>query len=51
MTKEDLEEELEDRDEVLSDIRDILDDPDFSPFERLKQIEEAISEWEDEDEA
>ncbi len=49
MTKEDVEDELEDREEVLSDIRDILDDPDFSPFERLKQIEEAISEWEDEE--
>ncbi len=51
MTKADVEDELEDREEVLSDIRDILDDPDLSPFERLKQIEEAISEWEDEDEA
>ncbi len=50
MTTEDLEEALEHRDEILSDILDILDDPDFSPFERLKQIEEAISEWEDEDE-
>ncbi len=49
MTKEDAEDELEDREEVLSDIRDILDDPDFSPFERLKQIEEAILEWENED--
>ncbi len=50
MTKEDVENELEDREEVLSDIRDILDDPDFSPFERLNQIEQAILEWADEDE-
>ena len=50
MTKEDVEEELEDREETLEAISGVLDDPDLSPFERLKQIEEIVSEWESEDE-
>ncbi len=48
-SKEELLEDIEERDEVLDDIRSVLDDPELTPFQKLKEIEDALAE-EEEDE-
>ena len=49
-SKEDLVETIEEQDEILDGLRDILDDPELTPFEKLKEIEDALAEEEEGDE-